>query len=161
MRLIILMFVNTSLILQAFAADPISLRFSASTISALAAATESTITPLIERPPHAEYDKKNKRMIMKPVFDWFAEHSQESRTLSPASFKKLSSLLLNSENHYRGLFSVRDAANYVIKFIFDGRSGYITVGNTVVVVYWDDREQGALLNEAGTNALQQWIKENG
>ena len=109
----------------------------------------------------AKYDEKQKKDILEPVLRWFEAHASEARPLSESSYGSLADLLLNPANHYGGLYSASEPSVMAIRFVADGKIGYILLHFGIVEVLWNDTSPSALLNAQGSTALQNWIQENG
>ena len=139
----------------------LQVRFSEATITAIRSATNCFAMPLKEQPPRAKYDKKQKKDILEPVVRWFEAHTSETRPLSESSYGAFVDLLLNPTNHYSGLYCVSEPSVMAIRFVADGKIGYIVLHSSIVEVLWDDANPSALLNAQGRMALQNWIQENG
>mgnify|MGYP003608014327 FL=1 len=161
MRISTLVLLFVASIANLFATDVIQLRFSEQTISAIKDARDCSIVSLTENPLLPKYDKIHRKMILEPVLRWLDQHCQNGKAISVTSFAHFTDILLNPDNHQKTAFAVGDHAKHAIKFISAGKTGFITIGNIAIVVYWDDRNQAALLNDSGINAVQQWLAENG
>jgi hypothetical protein len=161
MRISSLALLFVASIANLFATDVIQLRFSEQTISAIKDAQDYTIASLTDIPPQPKYDKIHGKMILEPVLRWLVQHCQNGKNISATSFAQFADILLNPENHYGGLFAVGDPRKFAIQFNADGKTGYITLGSSLVIVYWDGRDEAALLNDSGRKALKQWMLENG
>jgi hypothetical protein len=113
---------------------------------------------LKERPPQPKYDKATKKMLVEPVLRWFEARANNEKPLSESSYKALADLLLNPANHYGGLFCVGDVPVMAIQIKIKDQVGYIVLHEgELIVVFWDNGTQSALLNDSGRIALHQWI----
>lgn len=156
MRLVTLILMYGVLLQGSFGSDGPQPRFSESTAAAIQKARDGRMVLLSERPPRTEVDPENEQRSMEGVLKWLDEQIQNGKPISNVAFGQLADLLLDPANHHPGLYAVGDPARYAIRFTSDGKDGYITFGYSLVVVYWDSRREGVLLNDSGSKTLEEW-----
>lgn len=159
MRFLPAILASLVLISQAFASDPLRVRFSEDTLAALHSASDSIAVSLTERLPRTKHDKTGE--ITAPVILFLNEQIKNGTPLAEEDFESLKALLLNPANHDTGLFAVGDPPEIAIQFTAEGQTGYLILSSSGVSIYWKEKCQNALLNEKGTQALALWKKQKG
>lgn len=142
--------------------DVLGLRFPAETLTALRSVKDTVAFPADVRLARPTYDKKAAQQNVDPIVRSLEQ--QEARSspsrLDDKARAALLEILLEPNNHSPGLFTAVESPTRIVKFQSGGKTGWIILYHSLVAVIWNGHESAALLNTAGTAALQDWAKAN-